>query len=123
MNRCSVSNYLIPWDKLDFGPRIGLAYHVADKMVIRLGYGIFYGGEENQGGSPNRGEGVPFNETVTMSAAQGISSFIGISEPQCTGCQFVPSGLVRRDADESVRVKCRHQAAGSPAGLPQSAGA
>jgi hypothetical protein len=37
---------------------------------------------------------VPFNETVTMSAAQGISSFIGISEPQCTGCQFVPTGLV-----------------------------
>jgi hypothetical protein len=93
VSRGQVSNYLIRWDKFDFGPRIGIAYNFSPKMVLRLGYGIFYGGEENQGGSPNRGEGVPFNETVTMSAAQGISSYIGISEPQCTGCQFVPNGL------------------------------
>ena len=93
INRCSVSNYLVPWDKVDFGPRIGIAYNFAPKMVLRLGYGIFYGGEENQGGSPNRGEGVPFNETVTVQRAQGISSFIGISDPLCTGCNFIPNGL------------------------------
>jgi hypothetical protein len=48
----------------DFGPRIGMAYNALDKTVIRLGYGIFYGGEENQGGNPNRGESVPFNQST-----------------------------------------------------------
>ena len=32
-----------------------------DRSVIRAGYGIFYGGEENQGGNPNRGENAPLN--------------------------------------------------------------
>ena len=31
--------------------------------MIRLGYGMFYGGEEQQGGNPNRGESAPFNES------------------------------------------------------------
>jgi outer membrane receptor protein involved in Fe transport len=66
VSRGQVSKYIIPWDKWDFGPRIGLAYKLAPKTVLRLGFGIFYGGEENQGGSPNLGESVPFNETVEL---------------------------------------------------------
>jgi hypothetical protein len=94
VSRGKVSNYLVPWDKLDFGPRIGLAYQVGDKTVIRAGYGIFYGGEENQGGSPNRGEGIPFNETVAMTRTAGaVASSIGISDPMCTGCDYMPNGL------------------------------
>jgi hypothetical protein len=51
---------------MDFAPRIGIAYNWRDKTVFRLGYGIFYGGEENQGGNPNRGESVPFNESPQL---------------------------------------------------------
>ena len=93
VSRGQVPNTLIPWDKLDFGPRIGLAYNVMNKTVIRVGYGIFYGGEENQGGSPNRGEGVPFNETVNLTRAASVSGFVGVSDPACTGCQFFKNGL------------------------------
>jgi len=93
ISRCQVSNYLVPWDKLDFGPRVGIAYQVAPKTVIRIGYGIFYGGEENQGGSPNRGEGVPFNETVNFSSYQGNSAYVGVSQPQCLNCYFFPGGF------------------------------
>ncbi len=67
------SSYLIPWDKLDFGPRIGIAYNWRDKTVFRLGYGIFYGGEENQGGNPNRGESVPFNESVSLQTPGSVN--------------------------------------------------
>ncbi len=67
--RGQVDKYLIPWDKTNFGPRIGAAYNWNQKTVFRLGYGIFYGGEENQGGNPNRGESVPFNETVNLNRA------------------------------------------------------
>ena len=93
VSRGQVSNTLIPWDKLDFGPRLGIAYQVMDKTVIRVGYGMFYGGEENQGGSPNRGEGVPFNETVNLTRYQGDSSFVGVTQPQCTSCNFFPGGF------------------------------
>ena len=93
ISRGQVSNYLIPWDKLDFGPRIGIAYQVAPKTVIRIGFGIFYGGEENQGGSPNRGEGVPFNETVNLTRYQGNSSYVGVSQAQCLTCDYFPGGF------------------------------
>jgi hypothetical protein len=93
VNRCQVSNYMVPWDKLDFGPRVGLAYRLMNKTVLRIGYGIFYGGEENQGGSPNRGEGVPFNETVNFSRYQGNSGYVGISQSQCLNCDFMPGGF------------------------------
>ncbi len=56
-----VDKYLIPWDKTNIGPRIGFAYSWKPKTVFRVGYGIFYGGEEQQGGNPNRGESAPFN--------------------------------------------------------------
>jgi hypothetical protein len=93
VDRGSVPSTLVPWDKFDFGPRFGLAYNFMNKTVLRLGYGIFYGGEENQGGSPNRGEGVPFNETVNLVRGSGVSSFIGVSDPACTGCNYFPNGL------------------------------
>ena len=93
VTRGQVSNYLIPWDKTDFGPRIGIAYQVMPKTVIRVGFGIFYGGEENQGGSPNRGEGVPFNETVNLTRYQGNSTYVGVGQSQCTNCDFFPSGF------------------------------
>ena len=66
VSRGEVPSTLIPWDKWDFGPRIGFAYSAKSNLVIRAGYGAFYGGEENQGGNPNRGEAVPFNATVKL---------------------------------------------------------
>ncbi len=66
VSRGQVSKYMYPWDKVDFGPRIGLAYSVLPKTVLRLGFGIFYGGEENMGGNPNLGFNAPFNYTINM---------------------------------------------------------
>jgi hypothetical protein len=76
VSRGQVDKYLIPWDTHDIGPRIGLAYNIRPKTVIRMAYGIFYGGEENQGGSPNRGESAPFNESPQLSRPAGLSSFL-----------------------------------------------
>ena len=74
--RGCVSQYLVPWDKKDFGPRIGFAYNFASKMVVRAAYGIFYGGEEQQGGNPNRGESAPFNESPYLGYPAGVSQFL-----------------------------------------------
>ena len=76
VNRGTVDKYLIPKDMLDFSPRIGLAYQLRQRTVVRAGYGVFYGGEENQGGYPNRGEAVPFNATVYLDRANASSIFV-----------------------------------------------
>jgi hypothetical protein len=62
-----VSKYMVPWDKLDLGPRIGLAYQIQSKTVIRAGYGIFYSGEQNRGGFTPLDENPPFNEDIVYS--------------------------------------------------------
>lgn len=43
--------------------------------MARVGYGIFYGGEENQGGNPNRGESVPFNQSPNLNRPAGVGDF------------------------------------------------
>jgi len=75
VSRGLVDQYLIPWDKLDIGPRIGLAWNVRPKTVIRAAFGIFYGGEEQQGGNPNRGESAPFNESPQLNRPSGVNGF------------------------------------------------
>ena len=44
----------------NFAPRLGVAYQVNPKLVVRAGWGIFYNGFENRGYSPNIGENYPF---------------------------------------------------------------
>src|SRR5579875_886795 len=75
VSRGQVSPYLIPCDKTDIGPRIGIAYNIMRKTVIRAFFGMFYGGEENQGGNPNRGESAPFNESPQLNRPAGVSAF------------------------------------------------
>ena len=44
----------------NFAPRIGAAYEITPKLVVRGGFGIFYNSFENQGYGPNIGENYPF---------------------------------------------------------------
>jgi Carboxypeptidase regulatory-like domain/TonB dependent receptor len=46
--------------KANFAPRVGFAYEVNPKLVVRGGFGLFYNGFENRGYSPNIGENYPF---------------------------------------------------------------
>jgi Carboxypeptidase regulatory-like domain len=75
VSRGLVNQYMIPWDKTDFGPRLGFAYNIQSKTVIRGFFGMFYGGEENQGGNPNRGESAPFNLSPQLNRPAGVNQF------------------------------------------------
>jgi hypothetical protein len=44
----------------NFSPRVGFAYQITPKLVVRAGAGMFYDGFENRGYSPNIGENYPF---------------------------------------------------------------
>ncbi len=114
VSRGQVSSYLIPWDKMDFAPRIGIAYNIRHKTVIRVGYGIFYGGEENQGGNPNRGESAPFNESPILD--RGATQSPWATNHVLHGRHA--SGL----PDERFHAPGAHQLPRSGAGLPELAG-
>src|SRR5713101_6312978 len=62
------SRGLISPDLNNFAPRIGLAYQITDKLVLRSGYGIFYGGQENGPFSnPSPGFNPPFFDSQNFS--------------------------------------------------------
>ena len=52
--------YLVNQDKVNFAPRIGLAYKLTDQATFRVGYGRFYGGLESVGYDSNMGGNLPF---------------------------------------------------------------
>jgi Carboxypeptidase regulatory-like domain/TonB dependent receptor len=55
------SRGLIHPDLNNFAPRIGLSYQLSSRLVLRSGYGIFYGGQENGPFSnPSPGFNPPF---------------------------------------------------------------
>ncbi len=52
---------LINSQNSDFSPRVGFAYNPTDRLVVRGGFGIFFGGLESIGGAPNPGFNYPFS--------------------------------------------------------------
>ncbi len=64
------SRGLISPDLHNFAPRIGLSYQLMSKLVLRAGYGIFYGGQESGPFSnPSPGFNPPFASTQNFSTA------------------------------------------------------
>jgi hypothetical protein len=62
------SRGLINPDLNNFAPRVGLAYQFSNKLVLRTGYGIFYGGQENGPFSnPSPGFNPPFLSSEAFS--------------------------------------------------------
>jgi hypothetical protein len=60
----NVGNY----QKKNFAPRLGIAYRLTDKLVVRTGFGITYGALDNVGFAPNIGTNYPFLYSVGFSA-------------------------------------------------------
>jgi hypothetical protein len=59
--------YLVKAQMANFAPRIGFAYQITPKTVVRGGWGLFYGGLESFGGR-NLGATYPFAFTGTINA-------------------------------------------------------
>jgi hypothetical protein len=51
---------LLQTQKTNLAPRVGFAYQVDPKLVVRGGFGLFFNSFENQGYGPNIGENYPF---------------------------------------------------------------
>jgi hypothetical protein len=57
----------------NWAPRVGFAYQVSPKLVVRGGFGLFYNGFENRGFSPNLGENYPFQFNFQYSSNNDVS--------------------------------------------------
>ena len=70
--QANASPGLVNSDYKDFAPRLGLAYKLTDKLVMRGGYGIFYGGQESGPFSfPSPGFNPPFFITQSFNSPCG----------------------------------------------------
>ncbi len=86
---------LINVDKNNFAPRIGLAYQLTQKTVVRSGYGIFYGGQENGPYSnPSPGFNPPFFVTQSFTVPCGAASANpAVEDCSTTGLSHLSSGF------------------------------
>ena len=57
--------------KKNIAPRIGLAYQVTNRFVVRAGYGLFYNGIFNVGDGANVGNNYPFAFGLNYTPANG----------------------------------------------------
>lgn len=60
----------------NFGPRLGIAYQVTPKLVVRTGFGLFYNAFENVGYGPNIGENYPYQFTINPGSPNGGTPII-----------------------------------------------
>jgi hypothetical protein len=96
----------------NFAPRIGFADVLGNRLVVRGGFGMFYGGIEDLGGSPLLGENFPVEYTVTRtSPAPGTpianDNSLGLLENTFANLSLAPAtvnpvGLPLRNAQRDM---------------------
>ncbi|HEV8131517.1 MAG TPA: TonB-dependent receptor [Acidobacteriota bacterium] len=60
---------LVNTDVDNWAPRIGFAYQLTPRTVVRSGYGVFYGGQGSLGADARMINNFPFNRSVTLQSA------------------------------------------------------
>lgn len=102
--------------KTAFAPRIGVAYQLGTKTVVRGGFGIFYGAIEGAGSNANIGENFPFvvhanlvtpscsaNKPCPSLGSQGATLEQGLSQQIAQGIQNFVSAPGLFGEDPSIR--------------------
>jgi hypothetical protein len=72
------SSGLIPPDLNNFAPRLGIAYQISNKLVMRAGYGLFYGGDEN---GPYSNPSPGFNPPFFVTQSYTVPCFLSSANP------------------------------------------
>jgi hypothetical protein len=60
---------------INLGPRVGVSWSTDPKTVVRVGYGIFYGGLESLGYWGNLGENYPFQVSASWDSPGCLDNF------------------------------------------------
>ena len=75
-DRCNLGRALIHTDKNNFAPRVGLAYQATPKIVIRSGFGVFFGRDEDIGITNRLPNNPPFISSATFTGDQTTPAFL-----------------------------------------------
>jgi hypothetical protein len=79
----TASRGLVPADIDNFAPRVGFAYKLNDRAVLRSSYGIFYAGYESGGWSnPSPGFNPPFSQAQSFQMPCAASAANGANEQE-----------------------------------------
>jgi TonB dependent receptor len=80
------SRYDGNFDKNNFAPRIGFAWHVSPKTVIRAGTGLFYGTTWGFGAQPSQFGISGFTAATNLvSSLNGVTPIVSLSNPYPSG--------------------------------------
>ena len=74
--RCGLPRALTRTDYNNFAPRVGLAYQATGKTVVRSGFGIFYGRDEDLGIIRRLPNNPPFITSATFAGDQTNPAFL-----------------------------------------------
>ncbi len=84
----SAQRHIVDAAYKDFGPRLGIAYQMHDKLVLRAGYGLFYNPTQygTTGAGPVGNEGFePVTGWQTTMNSDGVTPWSRISNPYPDG--------------------------------------
>ncbi len=91
---------LVKTEKTNFAPRVGFAYSVNPRLVVRGGVGLFFNSFENQGYGPNIGENYPFiynfdfyGTTDSAPLGTGSNPYAGCATAGVGGSSPIGTGL------------------------------
>lgn len=88
---CTNDRYLGNSQKLNFAPRVGFAYRITPRLVVRSGYAIEYGALGNIGYGGTLGANYPFIYNVSFSAPDSQNPLV---LPNATQTATIENALV-----------------------------
>lgn len=90
----NASDALVDSDFNNFGPRVGLAYQVTPRWVVRSAFGMFYNGEENGPYSnPSPGFNPPFFVSQSFTTPCGLPSANAVLDCSIPGLSALSQGF------------------------------
>ena len=69
---CLSGNQVYQAQKTNFAPRVGIAYRLRPRFVIRAGYGISYGAFDSVGYGGTLGTNYPFQYTINSPSTNSL---------------------------------------------------
>ena len=101
-----ISDSILNTQKHDFSPRLGLAYRLNDKTVVRSAYGLFYFNEQGTGGSSRLFINYPFAPAFAVTCSSTVpclSTSTGI--PQVYSANNLPTAVYQPTSNLTPNVQ------------------
>ena len=96
-----ISSGMLDTRKNDFSPRLGLAYRVGEKTVVRAAYGLFFFNEQGTGGSARLFINYPISQQYAVSCSA--------TAPCLTTAQGIPTTLSPANLPSAVYIPTANQ--------------